>query len=207
MIIDVPRFRALRPAVFSFLAFSTLSCSLFLAPIGGRYNPGDPKENIPTVTITPAVDGYVDDTPAVDFGGNILWLNPSPAPVSMALMRFDGGEFPENVVSAELHLWVTTAPSPATDILIYPIVEDWSPSTINWSKMTSGTFLDLIVGSAVTVPDGFYDGYVVLNVMEVYEVMIQTGNRGFYLEATNSAMNLHSSRGAHPPKLVIRGYD
>jgi hypothetical protein len=199
--------KPVRDLFLTIMSVSTLSCSLFLAPIEGRYNSADPKENIPIVKIYPAVDGHVSDSPAVDFGGNILWLNPSPAPVSMTLIRFDGGELPENVVSAELHLWITTAPSAATDILVYPIEEDWSPSTINWSTMTSGTFFDLIVGSAASVPGGFVGAYVVLDVMEVYEVMIQTGNRGFYLETTSSAMNLDSSRGAHPPKLVIRGYD
>jgi hypothetical protein len=200
----------MKPVRYIFLVIlsaATLSCSLFLSPSGGRYNPHDPKNEIPAITLYPAVDGYVADSPAVDFDGTILWLNPSPAPISMALMRFDGAEFPENVVSAELHLWVTVAPSPATDILVYPVVKDWSPTTITWSTMTSGMFLDLTVGSSVTVQDGFYDGYVVLNVMEVYEAMIHSGNHGLYLETTNSAMNLHSSRGAHPPKLVLYGYD
>jgi hypothetical protein len=200
----------MKPARNIFLVILTatmLSCSLFMAPMGERYNTDDPKNQIPLTTLFPAADGYVADSPAVDFTGTILWLNPSPNPISMALMRFDGGEFPGNVVSAELHLWVTTAPSPATDILVYPIAEDWSPTTITWSTLKGGTFLDLTVGSAVTVPDGFFDGYVVLDITEVYEVMVQTGNRGLYLETTNSAMNLHSSRGLHPPKLVLYGYD
>jgi hypothetical protein len=199
--------KALKSSFLIILSFSMLSCSLFLAPFNGRYNLQDPKKDEPTVTLLPSVDGYVDDTPAVDFGSNILWINPPSPPISVPIMRFNSSQFPEKVISAELYLWITTAPSPETDILAFAIVEEWSPTTIDFSVLISGTFFDQSTVASVTVPDGFFNGYVVLDVTEIFEIMIEAGNHGICLETTASAMNLHSTRGANPPKLVLYGHD
>jgi hypothetical protein len=203
----VLRMKAARALSLVTFLLAVLSCSLFLAPMEGRYNEGDPKFDVPTTEILPIEDGYVDDTPASDFTGTILWINPPPSPTSVPLLRFDAGKFPGNVISAELHLWVSTAPSPATDIIAYPITEDWSPATVSWSLVSSGTFFDNGIPASVSVPDGFFGGYAVIEVTEVFDAMVQYGNYGMYLESTVGAMNLHSSRGTNPPKLVIHGYD
>jgi hypothetical protein len=86
-------------------------------------------------------------------------------------------------------------------------MEDWDPVTVDWPKVASGSFFDTGILSSVTVPAGVFDVYVIMDVTEIYMRMIEAGNYGFYLETTSSAMNLHSTRGANSPKLVIRGYD
>jgi hypothetical protein len=113
----------------------------------------DPKSEMPSIRLIPSVDGYIDDTPYTDFVSPILWINPSPPPVAVPIMRFDEGDFSKNAVSVELYLWVTTAPSPATDIHAHAILKDWDPATTDWSMVTNGTFFDSTASYTICIPD------------------------------------------------------
>jgi len=191
--------------------FSIFACSFLFAPVAGRYNPSDPQNEIPTVELVPTADGWVESTPGADFSQTILWIN-NASTIATPIMRFDRDDLPANVVSAELHLWISVSATADTEIHAHPILEQWSPSSISdasdpWMVVQDGSFFDPAIMASIVVLKNAHDVYVVLDLTEVYERMIEAGNHGIYLECTASAMNLHSSRAANPPKLRITGYD
>jgi len=202
-----------KTGIFCFFAaviLSSVSCSLLWAPLDGRNNPADPSNNTPTITLTPLLDGYVANTTpteTIDFSATTLWINTSPTAVP--LIRFDGGEFPRNVVAAELRLWINASSSVATEIRAHPILEDWSPGTVNWAQVSSDLvpFYDSSNFATAGIAAGVANVYVVLEVTQIFQRLIEAGNHGFYLECTAGAMSLHSSRGGNSPKLEIRGYN
>jgi hypothetical protein len=156
--------------LFSFLLIVVIlvaltSCGIFFAPVEGRWNIDDPKNEL--MTFWPIIDGYAHN-------GTPVWENLKELiawPDSkIILLRFDTAGFPDVVAASYLQLTLTTAASPDTELSIYRIVGDWDTDNISYDLVNRpGTFYD---GSAVvryTVPSSIYTGeYIQIPVTEVY---------------------------------------
>jgi hypothetical protein len=136
---------------------SMISCDLFLARMGGRWNFLDPDYDPVTTTLEPEVDGFVhgETSGAYTTHNRVFaaatlqydyWFDGVKSGTCCTLIRFDLSDFPSSalVQSAKLILTYNFIDSGAPDPLpveIGRIAEPWDESSVAMADIQSSTFL------------------------------------------------------------------
>jgi hypothetical protein len=189
------------------LAGALLSCDFFLAPEKGRWNPADPKNTLVRVdkSIYPIVDGSIDENNVRDFTGPLLQVC-SSMPMRETLLRFNPSDFPVAIDSVTLNVYSNSAIK-SGDIMVYRIVQDWSPESVTWLQLISTSFVDYTVNSPlyVDVAPQYYSTDVTYLIKQSLE---QGSHFGLLLRVSAATdFDLNSSRNANKPFLRVQGSD
>jgi hypothetical protein len=199
--------KTLRYAVILCLLLSLSSCELFLYKSEGRWNQLDPENELVWVDVTLPVDldGYVDFANNRDFDGSFLLVDFYPAPEIAPVLRFDYTALPVHVETATLEIFTTSA-SVAPDVEIYVTGKQWTPESIEWEWIYSGTIVDFDCPYALlSLP--VLDGYNSVEISDLVRYTQQHTDTYGFLFAWSDLVEFHSSRGANPPRLRVTGWD
>ena len=146
--------------LFKFLLISTIvailaSCEIFYAPINGRWNIDDPKNEL--LAFNPIIDGYVHSVDPLWVGSDNLLAYPKS---KFILMRFDTNGFPDSVAVSYLQLTVQEKPSSDAELLIYRIISNSEPGTFTYYVVNDepGIFYDDSRVAKFTVPKSVQAG-------------------------------------------------
>ena len=128
--------KAMKITVLAIFALSICSCDLFLTPLKGRFNVGDPNtELVPAgVTLTPALDGYINSV-TTDWNSVTFLVGAS----SYGLLKFDLSSIPDIILKAELRMRASAA---SNDVRVCQIVQNWDTSSITFAKVSGAGFYD-----------------------------------------------------------------
>jgi hypothetical protein len=185
--------------LFKFLLISTIvavlaSCEIFYAPINGRWNIDDPKNEL--LAFNPVIDGYVHSVDPLWVGSGNLLAYPGS---KFILLRFDTNGFPDSVAVSYLQLTVQEKPYSNAELLIYRIISNSEPGTFTYNVLYEpGRFYDDSRVAKFTLPKSVQAGeQIQFPVTEAFSgdkdglangIMIYSPvNIGFYSTETGTA--------------------
>jgi len=138
--------RILRILLILALAGVLVSCDVFFALKGGRYNYLDPKNEL--VEVFPTIDGYVDMYGWYEFDSILVADNYSPSAI---VLRFNINEIPDDLDRVYLRLYHYSA-AESVSIRIHPIVSpDPILTGLYYSEVEQSSFHDIETFARYTV--------------------------------------------------------
>jgi hypothetical protein len=191
-------------AIFAILLCAG-ACDLFLAPM----------REIHEETFHPLHDGYVDDSPNVDFGGPTIRVsNPLPPPPpqdSFGALTFDVSSIPEGsrIVSADLKLkcvsvviggWINGR----------LIAKSWDPATITHASVVADPDFAPAQVFGIHVAPAEVGEIFEFNIRNIVQAWVSDLEPNYGLAFTtqepSAEIEFSSFEGEYIPKLIVR-YD
>ena len=176
------------------------SCGIFFAPIEGRWNINDSKNEL--MTFRPIIDGYAYSSVPPWEGAAELLAYPE---MKIILLRFDTAGFPDVVAASYLQL--TVAPQPPTEgtvLSIYRIISAWDTATMSYAIANDpAKFYDGSTVATFTVPTSLYTGdHIQIPVTEVYSGDKDELSNGIIIYSSENVTFDSTETGTAPLLLV-----
>jgi hypothetical protein len=190
-----------RWVVVGLLLVTLTSCSVFLTPPKGRWNPLDPtKDAGETLAVT--ADGYIDG------GGMNFFIEPIifAGDTYRGLLRFPFSSVGADLVHAELELYLDSGASYSIETAVRAVLQDWVPGSVSWYQVSMPTgFYSTSSSPWIQV---FQPGLYHFDVTSLFSAFGASAIKGLLVETRGSAgysLKFRSSEwgGTTPPKLLL----
>ena len=176
-------------------------------------NPTGSGSSVRAVILKADVDGYVDDSPAEDFGSALMYVNEDEldGDDSVILIQFDSSDLPTGkvIIAASLKILCVSGPEFLDTITVYGVNQTWDEGIVDYAAASAGPFVDTKtepVARDVTSQDtGNILSWSIKEIVQKWAT--DGGNYGLILKSTSvdpgGQTEFSATEGDKKPKLEI----